>query len=346
MRPARSSSRRRRAGRTRRATPASTLRRASLSCSWTTTSRRRRAGSPPTSTARTAIPTPTRSAARSARASRAARRARADASRRRSRRSTWAPRIATPTWSGARTWRSAGVRSTGSGPSTRRCPSSARRRTGSCGCALRAAGSSTWRPLGSTIAERTATRGSACSCAAPTCAASGCDCTTSGGDRRRPSPACCVTNVVSHYREEPFALLCEAEDVEVIAWAHEGPAPPGVRLRTPTQGGAARLAGSGRYRAVICGMSGRVALPASYIAARRAHVPFVLWATIWAHPRTVAHGLSWLPTRYLYRHADAVATYGPHVSAYVAARRGRDDDVFVAAQAVSRRFAAPVPDAD
>ena len=161
-----------------------------------------------------------------------------------------------------------------------------------------------------------------------------------------PRPACFVTNVVSHYREEPFALLCEAEDVEVIAWAHEGPAPPGVRLRTPTQGGAARLAGSGRYRAVICGMSGRVALPASYIAARRAHVPFVLWATIWAHPRTVAHGLSWLPTRYLYRHADAVATYGPHVSAYVAARRGRDDDVFVAAQAVSRRFAAPVPDAD
>jgi glycosyltransferase involved in cell wall biosynthesis len=161
-----------------------------------------------------------------------------------------------------------------------------------------------------------------------------------------PRPACFVTNVVSHYREEPFALLCEAEDVEVIAWAHEGPAPPGVRLRVPTQRGAARLAASGRYRAVICGMSGRVALPASYLAARRARVPFVLWATIWAHPRTVAHALSWLPTRHLYRHADAVATYGPHVSAYVAERRGRDDDVFVATQAVSQRFAASVPDAD
>jgi glycosyltransferase involved in cell wall biosynthesis len=161
-----------------------------------------------------------------------------------------------------------------------------------------------------------------------------------------PRPACLVTNVVSHYREEPFALLCEAEDVDVIAWAHDGPAPPGVRLRVPTQRGAARLAGSGRYRAVICGMSGRLALPASYVAARRARVPFVLWATIWAHPRTAAHALSWLPTRHLYRHADAIATYGPHVSAYVAARRGTGDDVFAAPQAVSQRFAAAVSDAD
>ena len=156
-----------------------------------------------------------------------------------------------------------------------------------------------------------------------------------------PRPACLVTNVVSHYRAEPFALLCEAEDVEVIAWAHRGPAPPGVRLRVPTQRGAARLAASGRYRAVICGISGRLALPASYLAARRARVPFVLWATIWAHPRTPAHAFSLLPTRYLYRHADAVATYGPHVSAYVAARRGRDDDVFVATQAASPLHFAP-----
>ena len=156
-----------------------------------------------------------------------------------------------------------------------------------------------------------------------------------------PRPACLVTNVVSHYRAEPFALLCEAEDVEVIAWGHRGPAPEGVRLRVPTQRGAARLAASGRYRAVICGMSGRLALPASYLGARRARVPFVLWATIWAHPRTAAHALSWLPTRYLYRHADAVATYGPHVSAYVAARRGRDDDVFVATQAAAPLHFAP-----
>lgn len=154
-------------------------------------------------------------------------------------------------------------------------------------------------------------------------------------------PACLVTNLVSTYREEPFRLLCEAEDVDVIAWAHQGTAPRGVRLSTPSQLGAARLAGSGRYRAVICGMSGRVALPGSYLAARRARTPFVLWATIWAHPRTPAHAVSWLPTRHIYRHADAVATYGSHVSDYVAARRGRADDVFVATQAASPAHLAP-----
>jgi glycosyltransferase involved in cell wall biosynthesis len=150
-----------------------------------------------------------------------------------------------------------------------------------------------------------------------------------------PRPACLVTNVVSHYREEPFRLLCEAEDLDVVAWDHRGPAPEGVRLRATTQRGAMRLAASGRYRAVICGMGGRLALPGTYLGARRARVPFVLWASIWAHPRTPAHALSWLPTRALYRRADAVVTYGPHVSRYVAERRGRSDDVFVATQSVS-----------
>ena len=143
-------------------------------------------------------------------------------------------------------------------------------------------------------------------------------------------PAALITNVVSHYREAPFRMLSEAEDLEVMAWQETG-----------TERSAARLVASGRYRAVICGMSGKLALPGSYLAARRAGIPFVLWATIWEHPRTPAHMLSWLPTRHLYRRADAVATYGPHVSRYVAERRGRSDDVFVATQAAAPLHAAP-----
>ncbi len=92
---------------------------------------------------------------------------------------------------------------------------------------------------------------------------------------------------------------------------------PGLAVHRTTQAGAARLAGSGRYRAVICGLGGRVALPGTYAAARRRGIPFVLWATIWAHPRTPAHALSLPATRHLYRHADAVVTYGAHVSRYV-----------------------------
>ena len=101
------------------------------------------------------------------------------------------------------------------------------------------------------------------------------------------------------------------------------------------------MAASGRYRAVIAGTGGRVALPGAYLGARRAKVPFVLWASLWAHPRSPAHAVSYLPTRHLYAHADAVVTYGLHVSAYVKRRGARR--VHVAPQAVDPAFwSAPV----
>jgi glycosyltransferase involved in cell wall biosynthesis len=157
-------------------------------------------------------------------------------------------------------------------------------------------------------------------------------------------PACLVTGTVNDYRREPFRELAQSQDVEVIAWQEAGPPVEGLTVHRTTQAGAVRLAGSGRYRAVISGLGGRLALPGSYLAARARGVPFVLWATIWAHPRTPAHALSWLPTRELYRRADAVATYGPHVSEYVRSHRA-GDAVFEAPQAVEAGlFAAPVPE--
>jgi glycosyltransferase involved in cell wall biosynthesis len=162
-----------------------------------------------------------------------------------------------------------------------------------------------------------------------------------------PRPACLLTGIVSPYRREPFRLLNEAEDVEVIAHEHAGPPLPGLTVHRTSEAGAVRLAASGRYRAVIAGLDGRIALPGAYAAARARGVPFVLWATIWAHPRTPAHALSFLPTRHLYRAADAIATYGPHVSRYVEGYRGSADGVVVAPQAVDvDHFAAPVADAD
>jgi glycosyltransferase involved in cell wall biosynthesis len=104
------------------------------------------------------------------------------------------------------------------------------------------------------------------------------------------------------------------------------------------------LAASGAFRAVVAGISGRVALPAAHAGARRARVPFVLWATLWAHPRTAAHALSYLPMRHLYRDADAIATYGPHVSAYVRAKGARVP-VFEAPQAVDSAFWSAPADA-
>lgn len=162
-----------------------------------------------------------------------------------------------------------------------------------------------------------------------------------------PRPACLITGEVSPYRREPFRLLAEAEDVEVLAWDDRGEHVEGLTVHRVSQARAARIAASGRYRAVICGLGGRVALPGAYLGARRAGVPFVLWATMWSHPRTPAHALSVAPTRWLYRNADAVATYGPHVTRYVERWRGARGSVFEAPQAVSAaEFGRPVPDAE
>jgi glycosyltransferase involved in cell wall biosynthesis len=70
----------------------------------------------------------------------------------------------------------------------------------------------------------------------------------------------------------------------------------------------------------------------------------VLWASLWNHPRTLAHRVSRRPLRAIYRGADAVVTYGPQVSRYVERDRGRKGRVFVAPQAVDGgHFGRPIP---
>jgi glycosyltransferase involved in cell wall biosynthesis len=157
-------------------------------------------------------------------------------------------------------------------------------------------------------------------------------------------PVLFVTNHAPPFRVGAFAALHERENV-VFALIGGGVRHGGggtdkelpFPVIRPTQRSVARLAASGRFRAVIAGLSGRVALPAAYAGARAGGVPFVLWATIWRHPRTAAHALSYLPLRHIYRHADAIATYGPHVSGYVRGQ-GATQPVFEAPQSVDADF--------
>ncbi|MDA0171497.1 glycosyltransferase family 4 protein [Solirubrobacter taibaiensis] len=166
-------------------------------------------------------------------------------------------------------------------------------------------------------------------------------------------PVLFVTNHAPPFRVGAFKALHERENVVFALIGgdvrHGGGGTqddefpfPVIR---PPQRTVARIAASGRYRAVIAGISGKIALPAAYAGARAGRVPFVLWATIWAHPRTPAHALSYLPLRHIYRHADAIATYGPHVSAYVRTKHPRGP-VFEAPQAVDSAFwgASATPD--
>lgn len=155
-------------------------------------------------------------------------------------------------------------------------------------------------------------------------------------------PALIVTNHVPPDRVGAFRALHARTPIELALYggrsihATAGVEDPGVPFRTVSQRGVHALAASGRYRAVLAGTTGRIALPAAWRGARRARVPFVLWTALWAHPRTPAHVPGALLLRAIYRDADAVVTYGPHVSAFVRARGART--VFEAPQAVDGAF--------
>lgn len=163
-------------------------------------------------------------------------------------------------------------------------------------------------------------------------------------------PVLLVTGHAPPDRVAPFAALHEREVIEVALFGGADAHGATERIDLPVphrqidQRRIHALASTGRYRAVIAGLGGRVAPLAAATGARRAGIPFVLWTGLWAHPISPAHALSYLPTLGLYRSADAVATYGPHVSAYVSRRGARN--VHVAPQAVDAAFwgaAAPEP---
>jgi glycosyltransferase involved in cell wall biosynthesis len=185
----------------------------------------------------------------------------------------------------------------------------------------------------------------------------------SGGPRsgdRLAKPVLFATGHAPHDRIGAFRRLHERESVEfalfggrtahggmTAAWQAEPATPDGGPLapdpgelpfphRRVHAAGLAALAASGRYRAVVCGTAGRLALPCAWGGARAARVPLLLWTALWAHPRSPAHALSFVALRRLYRSADAVVTYGPHVSAYVRARGARN--VHIAPQAVDNAF--------
>jgi glycosyltransferase involved in cell wall biosynthesis len=153
-------------------------------------------------------------------------------------------------------------------------------------------------------------------------------------------PVAFVTNFVAPDRVGAFRALHERVGIELLLFggrshhATAGVEDPGVPHRHVDEreiGQAVQNA-----RAVICGTAGRRALPAAYLGARRAKLPFLLWSALWHEPRTPVHLAARPLLRHIHRHAAAVVTYGPHVSAH--ARRLGARRVFEAPQAVDNAF--------
>ncbi len=156
-------------------------------------------------------------------------------------------------------------------------------------------------------------------------------------------PVLFVTGHVASDRAGAFELLHERVSIELALYGgrHQHGAPPeappaAVPHRFVDQRDVGPLVASGAYRAVVVGTGGRLALPFAWRAARRSGVPFIFWAALWRTPRTAAHLAATPLMRRIYRDADAIVTYGDHVSAYV--RRHGATRVLVAPQAVDNAF--------
>jgi glycosyltransferase involved in cell wall biosynthesis len=178
-----------------------------------------------------------------------------------------------------------------------------------------------------------------------------------------------VTNVLTHYRLPLYEELQKRLQVEFVFYSdgqewywQQTEQPDGDKLhsarwlkgrwigQTRITPGLVSAVLSSRADVIIKDPNGKFALPVTYLLARMQRKPFVLWASLWEHPSKGIHRFTRRLMRYLYRHSDAVVTYGRHVSRYVISEGTESDRVFEAPQAVRsqaphsviRRWNAPL----
>ena len=155
-----------------------------------------------------------------------------------------------------------------------------------------------------------------------------------------------ITNYLADYRLPLYQRLAERYPLEVLCYGGGERYVPSWFADLDAQLAAAsfparRVDGlrsavreAGAHELVIAPFAGGAMLPAVYAGAQVRRRRFILWASVWAQPRSRGHTLAWPAIRHIYRHADAVLAYGEHVRRFVGEIRGRIDDVVVAAQAV------------
>jgi glycosyltransferase involved in cell wall biosynthesis len=162
-----------------------------------------------------------------------------------------------------------------------------------------------------------------------------------------------VTHFCPHYRVKTFELLARFHEVDYFfysqgkEWYGQGihgvrsgqfryEYLPGFQLTRQTRVAPSLLTRlwPNNYDVIVKCINGRFALPAAYVSARLRGVPFVLWTGIWSSVRTPLHLLGFPITRWIYRHADAVAVYGEHVKRYLVEQGVTKEKIFVASHAV------------
>lgn len=174
-----------------------------------------------------------------------------------------------------------------------------------------------------------------------------------------------ITHYCTHYRVKTYETLAKYEDVTYFFYSagkekywdpSHGVSRGSFRHQylPGFQFGRTRVAPSllttlwrGDFDVYVKCVNGKFALPAAYLAARLRRKPFVLWTGIWMRQQTLAHRLGWPLTRYFYRHADAIVTYGTHVNAFLEREGINPNKLFAAKHAIDNsEYNQPVPAAD
>lgn len=88
------------------------------------------------------------------------------------------------------------------------------------------------------------------------------------------------------------------------------------------------------YSVYLKCINGKFALPVTYLVARFRRKPFVLWTGIWMRQKTLGHRIGWQLTRFIYRHADAIVTYGTHVNDFLVQEGVPRERIFATRHAV------------
>lgn len=161
-----------------------------------------------------------------------------------------------------------------------------------------------------------------------------------------------VTNFCSHYRVKTFETLAGYYDVDYYFysagdewyWQRQHGTQsgnfkhvylPGFRLGntriTPT---LLKKLFFGNYDLYIKCINGKFALPITFLTAWIKKRPFILWTGIWMRLQTRTHRILWPLTYFIYKHSNAIVTYGEHVKAYLISEGISPEKIFVANHAV------------
>jgi glycosyltransferase involved in cell wall biosynthesis len=162
-----------------------------------------------------------------------------------------------------------------------------------------------------------------------------------------------VTHFCPHYRVKTFERLAQVYNVEFFfyspgnEWYGQGIHGvrggtfryhylPGFQLTRHTRVAPSLVTHLWRKdcAAVVKCINGRFALLATYLIARLRGIPFVLWTCIWMRLNTPSHRLAFPLTRWIYRHADAIAAEGEHVKRFLVQQGVKPEKIFVSVPAV------------